>query len=202
MPKSEEQCKAIRDNMKSRILNEASLYFARNGFGDTKISDLARHIGIAQGTIYLYFKSKEDLYDEIRKTANTDDDIKKIKTLVALPVSARKKAELLSQSIIRSLNEDSSFAVRITLSTQLIMEQGVSVYDTELYKITSRIVSQGQKEGTAPEGDVMLMTDMFWGTVYLYSLKKLFSDSAPVLSEKLLARTIVLDESTRKGGSL
>lgn len=41
------------------------LYFARNGFGDTKISDLAKHIGIGQGTIYLYFKSEEELFEEM-----------------------------------------------------------------------------------------------------------------------------------------
>ena len=51
MPKSAEKCREIRDEMKSRILHESMLYFARNGFAGTKISDLARHIGIGQGTI-------------------------------------------------------------------------------------------------------------------------------------------------------
>ena len=43
---------------------------AKNAFGDTKMSDLAKHIGIGQGTIYLYFKSKEELFEEIRKAAD------------------------------------------------------------------------------------------------------------------------------------
>ena len=64
MPKTEEQCKQLREDMRSRILKNASLYFARNGFGDTKIGDLAKHIGIGQGTIYLYFKSKEELFED------------------------------------------------------------------------------------------------------------------------------------------
>ena len=58
MPKTKEQCKKMREDMRVKILKMSSLYFARNGFGDTKISDLAKHIGIGQGTIYLYFKSK------------------------------------------------------------------------------------------------------------------------------------------------
>ena len=65
MPKTEEQCKQMRSDMRNKILKMSSLYFARNGFGDTKISDLAKHIGIGQGTIYLYFKSKEELFEEI-----------------------------------------------------------------------------------------------------------------------------------------
>ena len=55
MPKTEEQCKQMREDMRNRILKESSLFFAKNGFGDTKIGDLAKHIGIGQGTIYLYF---------------------------------------------------------------------------------------------------------------------------------------------------
>ena len=69
MPKSAEQCKKMREDMKDKILNMSSLYFAKNGFGDTKIGDLAKHIGIGQGTIYLYFKSKEELFAETRANA-------------------------------------------------------------------------------------------------------------------------------------
>ncbi len=41
MPKTEEQCQQIREDTRNRIIKESSLYFARNGFGDTKIGDLA-----------------------------------------------------------------------------------------------------------------------------------------------------------------
>jgi ribonuclease HII len=69
MPRSQKKNQEIRDNTRNRIIKESSLYFARNGFGDTKISDLAKFIGIAQGSIYVYFKSKEELYDEIMDKA-------------------------------------------------------------------------------------------------------------------------------------
>ena len=78
MPKTEEQCKKMREDMREKILKMSSLYFAKNGFGDTKIGDLAKHIGIGQGTIYLYFKSKEELFEEIRKRAENTDEIKKL----------------------------------------------------------------------------------------------------------------------------
>ena len=77
MPKTEEQCKQMRDDMRNKILKMSSLYFARNGFGDTKISDLAKHIGIGQVTIYLYFKSKEELFNEIRSAADNKEELKK-----------------------------------------------------------------------------------------------------------------------------
>ena len=115
MPKTEEQFRQMRDDMRSRILRESSLYFAKNGFGDTKISDLAKHIGIGQGTIYLYFKSKEELFEEIRKNADNTNEVKLIKALAKLPLSAAAKIERISAEVIKKL-EDEDYAVKITSS--------------------------------------------------------------------------------------
>lgn len=46
MPKSAERCEEIRQQMREHILQESVLYFAKNGFAGTKISDLAKYIGI------------------------------------------------------------------------------------------------------------------------------------------------------------
>lgn len=40
MPKSAERCREIREEARAKILHDAMLYFARNGFAGTKISDL------------------------------------------------------------------------------------------------------------------------------------------------------------------
>ena len=106
MPKTEEQCQQIREDTRNRILKESSLYFARNGFGDTKIGDLAKHIGIGQGTIYLYFKSKEELFEEIRKSAENKDEIKRLKTLSKLPVPAKTKIEKISAEMEKKLKKN------------------------------------------------------------------------------------------------
>ena len=46
---------------RDRILSAAERTFARHGFFAAKVSDVAREAGVADGTIYLYFKSKDDL---------------------------------------------------------------------------------------------------------------------------------------------
>ncbi|MCR5796386.1 MAG: TetR/AcrR family transcriptional regulator [Eubacterium sp.] len=193
MPRSQKKNQEIRDNTRNRIIKEASLYFARNGFGDTKISDLAKFIGIAQGSIYVYFKSKEELYDEIRREANTEEDIKKLKTLASLPLPYKKKASMLIDSILDALKDDDGFPVRITLSTQLVLENGTSVYDTELYKQTTKIIKQGIKESTAPDIDPNAAADMFWGMIYVYSLRSLFTDDYPLPERRELMRLLIRD---------
>lgn len=44
-----------------RILEAAETLFARRGFFHARIAEIAREAGVADGTIYLYFKSKDDL---------------------------------------------------------------------------------------------------------------------------------------------
>src|SRR5215510_11425914 len=46
---------------RERILTAAERIFARHGFFAAKVSDVAKEAGVADGTIYLYFKSKDDL---------------------------------------------------------------------------------------------------------------------------------------------
>lgn len=43
------------------ILQAALKVFAKNGYHNSKVATIAREAGVADGTIYLYFKSKEDI---------------------------------------------------------------------------------------------------------------------------------------------
>lgn len=50
-----------RAEKRDRIIDAATEVFAAKGFHSARISDIARLAGVADGTIYLYFKNKEDL---------------------------------------------------------------------------------------------------------------------------------------------
>jgi TetR/AcrR family transcriptional regulator, fatty acid metabolism regulator protein len=43
------------------ILDAAVKTFARAGYHRTRVADIAREAGVADGTVYIYFKSKEDI---------------------------------------------------------------------------------------------------------------------------------------------
>ncbi len=47
---------------RQRIMNAAIRFFAKKGFFNTRMEDIARSAGIAKGTVYLYFKDKPSLY--------------------------------------------------------------------------------------------------------------------------------------------
>lgn len=197
MPKSKERCREIRDEMRKTILHKSLLYFARNGFAGTKIADLSKHIGIAQGTIYVYFESKETLFQEILKIADSREMLQKMKLLAAMPLSGQHKMRILSETVLRQLEEDETFAAMIALNTQMLLEQdeahasGETTYQTELYGCTAKIIEQGQKEGTMAAGSGMKLADYYWGVVYLYALKRLFTTRYEMISVDDLLRTVL-----------
>ncbi len=197
MPKSKERCKEIREEMRNTILQKSLLYFAKNGFAGTKISDLSRNIGIGQGTIYVYFESKEELYKEILKIVDYRQELKQMKLLLHMPISATKKLRRLSERILSQLQEDEMFAAKIALNTQMILESSKNFsteetsYQSVLYEYTAKIIGQGQQEGTMVEGSGMKLADYYWGVVYLYSLKRLFTTEYEMISVEDLERTVL-----------
>lgn len=197
MPKSKERCQEIREQMRETILQKSLLYFARNGFAGTKISDLSRNIGIGQGTIYVYFESKEELFREILKIADGSQTVKQMKLLVKMPVSAKEKIRILSETIMKRLETDENFAAMIALNTQMLLEKNMeyssedTTYQTQLYQYTAKIIEQGQKEKSMVDGSSMKLADYYWGVVYLYSLKRLFTTEYEMISVEDLERTIV-----------
>lgn len=79
------------------ILRAATTVFARRGFFNAQVADVAREAGVAAGTVYLYFRSKDDLlvsiFERNMKEARTEagaalegipDPIARLRTLARL----------------------------------------------------------------------------------------------------------------------
>lgn len=54
--------KDLPENRRACILKAARCVFARQGYSKTVVDDIAGQAGIAKGTLYLYFKSKEEIF--------------------------------------------------------------------------------------------------------------------------------------------
>jgi len=88
----------MRDSAKpQQIVDAAIRVFARTGYYNSRVSDIAREAGIASGTIYLYFRTKDEILVTVfrermaqwvamvrQETAGEPDAIAKIRKVVAL----------------------------------------------------------------------------------------------------------------------
>lgn len=194
MPKTAQQCEAMRADMRERILQASLLYFARNGFAGVRMSDLAKSIGIGQGTVYLYFDSKEVLFREVRELIDNKKDVDELRLLSKLPVSAKRKIHRLTETVVRRLAEDKRFAASVVLNTQLLLEEGEATYQSSLYAHTAHIIEQGQREGSVVDGDPFMLADYYWGVAYLYALKKLFTAHYTMIGAVDMERTLLRQE--------
>ena len=55
----------MSNNTKSDLLTTAELLFSQRGYDNTSTNDIVKTLGIARGTLYHYFKSKEDILDSL-----------------------------------------------------------------------------------------------------------------------------------------
>jgi len=52
---------------REKLINSAKRLFSKKGYYETKVSDIVADAGLSQGTFYIYFKSKEDIFKELVK---------------------------------------------------------------------------------------------------------------------------------------
>ena len=64
-PRTADQNREIRQARQEQILQAARQVFANQGFHNTRMSDIAQTAGVSQGTLYHYFRSKDELFLEV-----------------------------------------------------------------------------------------------------------------------------------------
>ncbi len=52
-------------NTRAKLLRAARLIFGKTGFADVRITDITARAGVASGTFYTYFRSKEEIFREV-----------------------------------------------------------------------------------------------------------------------------------------
>ncbi len=65
MPRTKAQYESIRKGSRQKILDAALEVFARHGYYSASVSEIAKTAGISKGLMYNYFKSKEDMLNEL-----------------------------------------------------------------------------------------------------------------------------------------
>lgn len=98
------------DNKKNAVLKAALTIFSKEGYHNAKVSQIAEMAGIATGSVYLYFKNKEHILEEIFVTAWTKLEV----ALAALAdnnsIDAQAKIENLVNILIQMVDDSKEIA--------------------------------------------------------------------------------------------
>ena len=92
------------EERRNEILDVAQRLFTAKGFDNTSTNDILNEIGIARGTLYYYFKSKEEILDAMidRTTKQLVDKAKSIVYQKDVPVFERFTSMIITLNISNS----------------------------------------------------------------------------------------------------
>jgi TetR/AcrR family transcriptional regulator, fatty acid metabolism regulator protein len=132
-----------------RILKAALKVFAEKGFYSTRISEIAKEANVADGTIYLYFKNKDDLLislfeEEMEKICQsmrdemnkTNDLIEKLRIFALSHLNRIQKNRELAEVIQVELRQSAKF-----------MREYVNKGFIEYINLVREIIHEGQEKG-------------------------------------------------------
>lgn len=135
-------------NKRERILRSAVEVFARTGYFNAKVSEIAREAGVADGTIYLYFQGKEDLLLTIFRE-NARGYLSALRDELANLDRAADRIRLAIRFQLEKLGSDRAMAVvfQVELRQSLKFMSRLSHEEVADYlNLLRSIVEQGQKE--------------------------------------------------------
>ncbi|MBX3242911.1 MAG: TetR/AcrR family transcriptional regulator [Acidobacteria bacterium] len=134
---------------RSTILRAAIKVFAGKGYFSSKVSDIAREAGIADGTVYLYFKSKDEILRSIFDQAMEDfisEGKRELKDVSSPPDKLSKIAGLHLEKLGSDRDLAIVFQVELRGSTKFMREFSAAGF-ADYLDIIRATIEDGQKDG-------------------------------------------------------
>jgi TetR/AcrR family fatty acid metabolism transcriptional regulator len=133
-----------------RILEAAVHVFARKGYFAARVSDIARKAGVADGTIYLYFRNKEDVLVRLFDEVMSEQVVPAREAVRSLP-SVRERLLTIAERHLAVLggNRDLAavFQVELRQSTRF-MERFTASWLRDYFALLDEVLEEGQREGS------------------------------------------------------
>jgi TetR/AcrR family fatty acid metabolism transcriptional regulator len=133
-----------------RILDAAVKVFANQGYHQSTVSQIAREAGVADGTIYLYFKNKDDILVQFYEY-KTKQVFKRFREAVDQADTAVEKLRNLIRVHLEAFQKDLHMAIVYQVETRQhrrLAEKPIKEMSKMYRDIISEVVELGQEEGT------------------------------------------------------
>lgn len=160
----------MRGNKREAILDAAVKVFARRGFYNTRVKDIATEIDVAEGTLYKYFPTKNDilfslfkekwseLTSDLRRKIEPFDDVnEKMMVILATIVDVFKTNRDLAELFLIEIKQSSAFLNSPVVESMVdfldlleeILKEGIAkgVYRKDLDTKAARMMIFGAAQG-------------------------------------------------------
>jgi TetR/AcrR family transcriptional regulator, cholesterol catabolism regulator len=147
------------------ILHIAAEVFHRKGYEATKVEDVAREAGLVRGSIYNYFRTKEELYRKILQNVLATFDLEEE---VSRDLSAVERLErVIRGRVFQAVHFPVESGLLVDQVTTLEGELGDWARENRDHNLAAmrQLISQGQKQGDLAPGDPEILTETVVGAL-------------------------------------
>jgi TetR/AcrR family fatty acid metabolism transcriptional regulator len=160
------QMRRRSDEKRKKILQAATKVFAKSGYFAARVSEIAKKAGVADGTIYLYFRNKEDILVSLFDAVMIEHLAEARRELPTI-ASAPQRLRWIAERHLRLLGENRElavvFQVELRQSTKF-MERFTASWLQEYFQILGGVIEHGQKSGALrPDLPRKLVSKAFFG---------------------------------------
>jgi AcrR family transcriptional regulator len=163
-----------RELSRTQILDAAEEVFARKGFHDATVKEIAQTAEFSVGGVYSFFDTKDDLFVGIFERRGSEF-MDGMRTVLAPPGDPRDRMHRLADFQVRFFRDHPSFGTLFLRSSGFTVGELDSKMDritvdnyTEAMILQAKLFRDGQEAGELREGDPEVLAMLFSGIVSSY----------------------------------
>jgi len=158
------------ENRRQQLLLAATKVFARKGYHQSRIADIAKEAGVAYGLVYHYFKNKEEILNSIFED-NWRIFLASIDWVRDNKETFRDRMEAIANVLFRSYEASpetvSVIVVEVIRSAKALDRPRLEIFQ-EMYDKVGNIIREGQDSGDVrADVDPNLAAGIFFGAIEL-----------------------------------
>ncbi|MCW4572918.1 transcriptional regulator, TetR family [Venenivibrio stagnispumantis] len=166
-------------NTKEKLLISAKKIFSEKGYHDTKVSDIVEDAGVAQGTFYIYFKSKEDIFKELIFSIN-EKIFKEIENCCNAEEDAENILKNIVNKIANCIYENKEIASIFLFQMICLNEDFKKIYIQKMLKLKDyilQIVKKGINQKKFRYNNEEVIANIIIGSIRQNFLELILTDN-------------------------
>lgn len=174
-----------KHDKKEQILKAAAQIFGKNGYHSARIEDIALKADVGKGTVYEYFKSKKQLFEQTityileaylyrikESVQGIDDPVMKLRKIISSQASMLKK---------KSGNAPFSTGDSILIHSEMLIK--IAAYREKMLDFIADIINEGVEKQVFKEADPYIAAVLFMGL--LQETRAIFYGSSKIKDKTL-----------------
>lgn len=156
---------------KADILSAARKVFSHKGFNSATMEEIAMEAELSPGTLYLYFKNKEELHTSlsIEILKYLTDEIQKV---ASMDVTVEDKIDQFCEVFVKVYEYDSNILINLfhlqsgetlgNLSGEILRQ--IKIYSAMAHGALTDVIKQGIKSGVFVDENPVALADILWAS--------------------------------------